>query len=369
MYFHKMEQTITFGKYKGKTYEFVLNNDIGYCEYVMSQSSCSSAFKSFKLFLERNLKEKLCETYNPEKLKNIQSINCTRLIKYMEYDKNVSSIINQLNSIEESSYSILSRTYLGFDFDNFGLAPNILGQFVDYLIRYEISKRTNQVFEDSRTEYVLGTKMISSSNELYDELDNNDEACCFITSNGEVDPSYYNNSITIIKTSYSNMQNKTACLVDILNTSIAHSLFFCGFESLKYVNAKEHPDKFISSSDPFYVSIINWIETRLKNNYQTILLNPALGNELIGISADADLIFDEELIDIKTSRYLKGDNKFDFVQLLVYASLFKYNKRGSIKKITIFNPLYNTEQFIFIDDDVLNKMIDVLLSYEIAKKK
>jgi len=47
-----------------------------------------------------------------------------------------------------------------------------------------------------------------------------------------------------------------------------------------------------------------YIENKLLNR-DIILCNPILSNLKLGIGADADIIIDNELIDIKTSKYNK----------------------------------------------------------------
>ena len=87
-----------------------------------------------------------------------------------------------------------------------------------------------------------------------------------------------------------------------------------------------------------------------------VFCNPNLDNGVI--FGDADLIIDNEILDIKTSN--KSDINIEYtLQLLIYASLAKV-KGMQIDKISIFNPLlgeYNYADISLWDKD------EVLLEY------
>lgn len=156
------------------------------------------------------------------------------------------------------------------------------------------------------------------------------------------------------------MKKNNATMQDIFNTSICHSLYFAEVKALNYINHKN------IITNELYDNIIKYINIKILNK-NIVLCNPELGDNTLHINADADLILDNELIDIKTSKYNHiGNNINDFIQLFVYASLYykKYNKY--INKLTIFNPLYLTEYTIEINNDIIHKYLEILINYSIG---
>jgi hypothetical protein len=129
---------IKFGKHKGKSYSYMVENEKAYCMYVLNQTECSGIFKEFQDFLKKN-NQKL---YNINELTNLYGINCSELTNYMFNDKNVISIIKNIN-INTINKAKINRT------DE--IRPALFGQFIDYLVRYEISKISNIQFRDART--------------------------------------------------------------------------------------------------------------------------------------------------------------------------------------------------------------------------
>ena len=94
---------ITFGKHKGKTYDYMIKNEKSYCLFVLNQQICSGGFKEFQNFLKNN-NEKL---YDINELKNKNIINCSELKNYMFYDINVINIIQdiQINDTDKDKIS------------------------------------------------------------------------------------------------------------------------------------------------------------------------------------------------------------------------------------------------------------------------
>ena len=88
-----MNTLINFGKYKGQTYDYVIKNDIKYCNYIITQESSYQPMINFKNFVKNNIEEQLKNKYDINKLKNKNSIICSDLSEYMKYDKNVIDLI------------------------------------------------------------------------------------------------------------------------------------------------------------------------------------------------------------------------------------------------------------------------------------
>jgi hypothetical protein len=334
-----MNTLIKFGKYKDKTYEYVMKNDIKYCEWIFTQQNTSSQYViHFQKFVKQNIEDRLKNKYNIIKLKNISGIICSDLSEYMKYDVNVIDTIRnyKINIHKVNNIEII---------EEFDLPNNLFGIFIDYLIRYEICKKKNINFDDHRANATLGYEngtlryggiTICKDNKEY-------------TLNEDIGKSY------------GKMKENNATMKDIFNVSICHSFCFGEVYALEYVNYKN------IITNKLYENIIKYIDMKILNK-DIVLCNPVLGDNTLHISADADIILGNELIDIKTSKYNQiGNNINDFIQLFVYASLYykKYNKY--INKLTIFNPLYLTEYTISINNDITDNFLQILTNYNIGK--
>jgi len=295
-----MENIFKFGKYKGKLYNEVISKDINYCNWLLRQES-NSTNNEFKNYYNNEFK-------NNNKI-NIPTgmIACSKLCEY--YENNI-EILNFIKNIDINKYNIISPDLTN---DTLKLPPHIYGQFIDYLIRYKISVYLESIFDDSRALTVLRQ---------------------------------YNNEkieITKINESYmrliSKIDNKNY-LNDIFNVSLCHSLFFENIKCLDYLD---------------YIKNINFtynehnlelfIESLCKYK-KKILCNPVLGSTELQISADADLIIDDEIIDFKCSKYLIGEKIKDYIQFFIYLSLYYIKDKIKIKKISIINLQLNIVYYI-----------------------
>jgi hypothetical protein len=318
-----MNTLINFGKYKGQTYDYVIKNDIKYCNYIITQESSYQPMIKFKNFIQNNIEEQFKKNYDINKLKNKNGIKCSDLSEYMKYDEN---IINLIKDCKITINKISNKQTI----EDFSLPNDIFGIFIDYLIRYEICKKKMIEFNDNRANSIHCNNIIKE----------------FI--------------FEYIYNSYNNMKQNKATMQDILNVSICHSCYFCNFNALEYINY----NNIISNKQ--YNNINKWIDMKILNK-NIILCNPTLGDAKLNISADADLILDNELIDIKTSKYNKiGNNIIDFIQLFVYASLYYNKTKKYINKLTIFNSLYLIEHSIDINNDVIHKILNILTNYNIG---
>jgi hypothetical protein len=312
---------LSFGKFKGFTYDYVIQNDLSYCLYVLNTKTCSGQFKEFQNYLNNNIHQ----LYNIKKLENIGSICCSKLSQYINFDNNFIDNIKNL--------SINTNLCKKIKFNN-NINNNLFGQFIDYLIRFEISNIKNIIFFDTRTEILL---IDESLNHLTKYIQN-------------------------INNSYNNLKNKKFSFIDILNVSISHSIYFNRLDDIKFINY----DNEIIDNDSYNV-IIDYLKNKIIN-VENILINPVLGDKNIGITADADLIFDNEIIDIKISKIV-GNNINDFIQLIIYAVLYYRLSNKICNKLTIYNPLLDIENYIHIDINLINNVNDILLNYNINPSK
>lgn len=347
-----MDNIITFGKYNGQSFEQVFKSDKNYCSYVLSVSNPNDSFKKFQ--------EYLMGCSFDIKYKNI---TCSDLSKIMVFDKNIRDLIKDIN-INETDVKTIQNTN--------NISKSLFGQFIDYLIRYKISKNKKIKFQDNRSKYILSKPQ--SYQELCMILLMNDKICyneIDIVSNFDEELLQDINTKLVLEKykslpeypcikSYIKMCNgdRDVYLPDILNASICHSLFFGNMNDLKYINYNED-----IIDDESYKNISKYITKKTKDS-KNILLNPSLGNmKDFGIVADCDLIIDNELIDFKMSTST-GTNINDYIQLIIYACLYYFSTKIICNKLTIYNPIIGKENYIEIDVNIIISFTETLKSYK-----
>lgn len=321
---------ITFGKHNCKKYYYVIKVDIEYCGWILQQTTLHEGIQDFKQYLIRNYKKEI-----PKNL-----VTCSRLAKYFKINYELLNLIRNLQ-IHTINYSNNFINELN------DISPNIKGCYVDYLIRYLISNEINSQFEDIRSNFILkgGLYMDDYCLDYFKQKlnNNNDDNVRQIIT----DEMIYN---------YEKLKTLNADNNDILNVSLCHSLFFGENQSLEYFNYIK--DNNINQDNS---QLLNYIRTKIENK-NNILCNPILGNSNLKISADADLIIDDELIDIKCSKYMIGNNVSDFIQLFIYIALYFVKTGIKCTKITIFNPILGYEKYIILNEnmDIYEKIVEIL---------
>jgi hypothetical protein len=339
---------ITFGKYKNKTFEYVLKNDLSYCNWCLKQSSSSKHMNEFIFFLKNNKNNIIPK----------DSINCSSLSEYYESNNLFLDYIKDLKIEEKKINNII--------INDITLPADINGVYIDYMIRYKICCFLQKDFFDSRCDFfVQGSNMclnveeikkiqscVSLNVEDYIDEDFDDEAninslnCCMHRAIRE-----------IVKKSYNNMKNFIASDNDVLNVSLCHFLFFAERDAYNYFNF------FINKNDSSYnnCNLENYIQEKINEKKDKVICNPALGNKELKIGGDADLIIDEELLDFKCSKNYIGENINDFIQLFLYICLYFMQTGIKIKKISILNPILNYEKFINLNNwNHYDKIISLL---------
>ena len=304
---------LNFGKYNGLTYDYVLANQKEYCIWILKQSTINMDKRIFQFY--EYIKQNIYKLYNISNLTGLSKIPCTVLVNYIICDNNFTDKLMNIKIQEKKlGYSIKPNNQYAY-----------YGQFVDYLVIYEIAKKYNIPFSDDRTKYIL----------LHNNGDNYGE---------------------IIKTSYHNMTNKIATICDIFNVSLCHSLFFDDDNAMSMINKFE----------PFYdkLSYDNIIKYINNINSKNIILNPILTNYELGIIADGDIIMDNIIIDIKVSNSI-GLHIYDFIQLIIYAILYYANTGIICNKLVILNFLKGCEYEIDVSDQLLLQFFNIVRGYKI----
>ena len=313
------------GKYAKKTFEEVCNSNEYYVE-----GTYSYAWKPNKEFYEYCLKRF-------EEIENTDD--------FMPTQTNVSKHIRE-NWKRESwrdLYHNLRKIHLKFEFGSLISCPNsiekdIFGSFIDYYIRYKICKITQTPFEDIRCSRA---------------------GFCF---NKNYDEKIQNNIVKTHCICEENISEFDATPYDIFIISLSHHRAFGRYEVVyKYYDI--NPDVINNIS---FEKLDNYIASMIKN--KKIYTNPSLGNTfycengsiVASIAADADLIIEDEIIDIKCTQN-RVPLITEYLQLAVYYFLAKQiEEYKNIKKITIFNPIIGYTYTIEITNEIYKDIANCL---------
>ena len=363
-----MNEVFTFGKHKGKKVTECFKENPSYISWIMKLDNPSN--HQMKRIQEYYKDKKF---YDINKLRQGRGINVSNLSNYLKEDKSVQNIIQKL-TICENDVGKIHRS------DE--IEPCIHGQFIDYLLRYEMSLFKKESFKDDRCENniflpntlicydhdKIVTREVIDIDEKEEKLKKHDinmmnkgavwlnSSFLFLYGTHGINP----DSISKILESYDKMQKSIANIKDILNVSLSHSIAFGRRDIEKYINIKEQ----ITPEDRN--TLKNYIQNKvLSVSKDDILCNPTLGIPDLRICADADLIIGEELLDFKVSKYI-GNNVNDFVQLIVYAGLYLKKNSKFCKKLTIYNPLLGKENYIIIDKKIIYEIFEIITNYKIG---
>jgi hypothetical protein len=277
------------------------------------------------------------------------NINCSELSTYYHNNEDFISLLDNLQIQINKVDNMINNTVL----------PNIInGIYVDYLIRYKICCILKKEFKDYRCDnYISGfftNISIEEINNLPYKIKKNINVQSDIR---DINIELYYEIKNIVENSYNNMKNFISNNNDILNVSLCHPLYFnenYAYNYFNYFDEKNFKDN--------YYNLEKYIKEKIKNKNE-VLCNPTLGSIDLKIKADADLIIDKELIDIKCSSLNIGENMNDFIQLFIYSCL--YFKKTGIKceKITIFNPILNYEKYIELKNwNNFDKILELLMN-------
>ena len=368
-----MNEVFTFGKYKGKKVTECFKENPSYISWIMKLDNPSN--HQMKRIQEYYKDKKF---YDINKLRQGRGINVSNLSNYLKEDESVQNIIQKLTICENDVGNIHRSDEI---------ETCIHGQFIDYLLRYEISLFKKESFKDDRCEnniflpntlicYAsldilfhdkIVTREVIDIDEKEEKLKKHDtnmmnkgavswSSCLEIDGTHGINP----DSISKILESYDKMQKSIANIKDILNVSLSHSIAFGRRDIEKYINIKEQ----ITPEDRN--TLKNYIQNKvLSVSKDDILCNPTLGISDLRICADADLIIGEELLDFKVSKYI-GNNVNDFVQLIVYAGLHLKKNSKLCKKLTIYNPLLGKENYIIIYKKIIYEIFEIITNYKIG---
>lgn len=367
------KEKFTFGKYKGKTYGYVYQSDKGYCSWFIKNCRKGKSFKTF--VLERGL-------FDPNAIKS-RSTTASELAKRISFDPKIIGLVQAIveaaetettplkeeeeededeEPLEELLEELLEKpleeppgeplgellgepleseeelfsedeeplpelnVYRGRRGRGRGgrrrpgvytkrtrveaipkrnITPQFFGHFVDIYIRYRIAFAIGIPFSDKKVERFVRVDPKTPVTESYKFLvDSSSDP------NAEWNPH---------PPSGESPPGSLKLQAALFKCAVAESVQYRKRELYLTPRVLRIVDKFIEDY------IIDAAE---------ILTAPRISGGLI--SAEADLIFDDTLVDFKTG---KTDSCYYISQLLVYTILYEKKEGKVINNIVIFNPI------------------------------
>ena len=239
--------------------------------------------------------------------------------------------------------------------------PSMFGTFIDYLLRRIISELQGTQFSDNRSECMSRLKT-----ELTHTCD--ERTKCKYKSNLCELP-------ICQKLCYYKAKNTSAyktcdIITDVFLTSLFHIEAFNGSPAQIEFNILFHKLQSSNINELLIIPLTILCQNIIKGDAD-ILLNPSFGTELNGIigviQADADLVIDDILYDIKCTSYSKKTNHAvsEILQLLGYSCLMQLNKLylkkiNTVSIINILQGTITTYDISFITVDNCIKYIKIL---------
>lgn len=308
-------EVIQTGKYKGKSFQQILQNDPSYCEWVLNLPSPGWGIREFKQYLEPH--RKILTTISPG-----TSIFASKLAQKLRWCTKFGSLLRK-RKIFEKSYGTIDRNLIQFD-----VPASLYGQFIDYYMRYVLSQKLGIKFKDGRCALITARILRLGDEKQYPLCE-----------------------------SYKDAQEGNATDIDILNCAICHSLAFKNTDDLRYINHD------IQLQNDLRVGIHNYLDIQTQKKRE-ILINPGLGMD--HISADADMVFGGKIVDIKCVSKTQFEFE-DFYQLHIYSALFEDIHHKYMSKLTIFDVFGMRELSISVSQEEIDSILDYLEEKELIR--
>ena len=319
---------VKFGRYKGQSLENLIN-DRSYANWVLENLSKSSHVSKEMIETIKHLSDDLPD----EPITGCNLTSRTKsLLANRQYNKIIEHNIPNIDLKFDETYDIISEEFCNFIRGLHSIQPSGSGCFIDYLLRRVWSEKIGINFDDSRANHTISC------------IDDQDDQPHIEYGDYKVNfPKPYIDAYTKVK----DIKNKSIDIIsDIFIVSLGHSYFFHEYdEDIAVKQFKYIENKFIKTFENDISKIINLIPIKDK-----ISINPNIG--FCGISADADLIIDDNIIDFKVTKC--HNYKYETFQLLGYSALS--NVCGHfINKVHIFNLYLNVKKSINISNWTANQ--------------
>ena len=320
---------IPFGKYKDRTVHEIVDEDIGYATWVAFNTNFSN-----QVIVEA-FKEAI-KTHQLTKLHAVKfSCNLTHRVSQLIQTFCLDDVRKQCNiPICRLDFE---ETKLKFPFkliqvlkQMHRIHPSVFGIYIDYLIRRILAEEFGMVFSDDRFQWVIGdgnVVFIGAEDQPADQK------------------KFWNEWFNTVSEHYDKCRDMSIpskqVIESVFEISLAHNYYF--FEYDIFTVVQQFRDALLINSlvlDQFVGKIRG--SFKQYKNIKNVLLNPKLGSTDT-FPADADLIFDDVLIDIKCS-LTTNNHVRNLYQLLGYSALHLVKNEKFINTIKIFNPIQNVIQ-------------------------
>jgi len=324
---------VPFGKYKGKLLNELLQ-DKNYTLWIIDNctpnASVSLEFLNmvkFYYYKEMNNNKPLTGIPLTERIKN--------LIENRLFEDILSNIPNiNIEFIETND--IISDDFLKYIQCMHSIYPQGTGCFVDYLFRHILSNMLNINFYDSRAHAHVFHE-IRVGDYIDDKI------------------------IPLFSEAYKKVTNQSATIdivIEIFIISLSHNIVFGQYNQQKSLLLFN-----FLTNNKFKFEFIMDIKNMINSfNGKKYALNPGLVST--GITADCDLIIDDNLIDFKVSKSNK--DKYELLQLLGYSSLIQL-RNHTINKIIIIDFYKNKLKTINISNWNIEQRIHFLKYIELTE--
>lgn len=323
----KVTDIVSFGKYKGKSFDELIK-DKGYVKFILSNFERNSPqkremidfLKTFTSFDEN------------KKLEGSLTMRCKSIVENRDVDKFFERIPFDKSDIKCRNI-ITSQLFRNYIAKMKKVDASLAGIYIDYYIRFIISKKRFTPFHDDRVEYVIS----------------NGRDCGIDLSLPSIRFSYeYVNSPSLITDLGVNA-------LSVYSLSLCHSLYF-GRLPEKYL---EMIPIICEYDFGFFVDELSQIisDYLIPQNDVEVELNPRF--EYNGLCGDPDLIIGEKLIDIKLTSYPMSN--YEILQLFGYFSLSVFCG----KKVTSLST-FNLDKCVIYSIDVSslnNENVSEILCY------
>ncbi len=317
----------SFGKHRGQSTNKIGQINPTYFDWIVKQPNmeCRWETNEAKLWILAHADDPLTGNLT----KRIE-----RIMRWPQEKRNLMKENVNINHLTQSIFELnLNQETLNKIKYMHSKEPKYCGIFLDYFIRRELAIHQNEIINDTRCEQEINRKDILFLSPSFDQKDVDD------VKDKYDDVKAMWNFCDLYKAFCNKLIPTEKVINEIILVSCTHSMCFQD-DNITVEKVSQLLNLFHLTKDDcknmseFLNSFILLVSTKTKPK---ILFNPTLGNDKIG--ADADLIIDSTIVDIKVT--INQCSEKNMLQLLGYVALAQ--KRGIYtNKICILNILTST---------------------------
>lgn len=269
--------------------------------------------------------------------------------RQLKNNKNLVAFLEKTSEklIKISRISTIKNMYPNYISENKLFA--FMGTYTDYMMRKMLSEIYSINIENKTLICELSRSLMNTLNPI-----KNGEMKC---NNMNTIPLKPVQSFNDIYTWILNYKDPSKSWKDVIENTFyiaqTDSLYRAGIINEKII----FPTEYFNQFKTFFDNIFNFLQ---KMHFTPpITLNPNIG--ITNCPADADIIDENCIYDIKTSKY--NPDKHDIFQLLCYLSLYYYHYGKRTNYIAVVNPIYlEVEKYDCkdIENNYLNRITNLL---------